>query len=729
MKIKRDFTVTGMMCAGCVRTVESHLKKSKGVEEVSVNLMEGRTLITYDDQLTSPEDLRGMVREIGYDMLIEKSAKKRDEMRQKGDDDALRSLLRKLIVTSLLSLSMMAVGMWGKAFGLSNTWVMILNLCVATVVMFWSARDYHLRAWKQLSHFSFTMDTLISLSTSVAYSFSVVRYVVLDIAEGAELFANSYFDVVGMIVSFVLLGRYIEERAKFRTNSALHTLMALAPNTAITERDGVWLEVPVADLHVGDRIRIRQGDKVPVDGTLESEGAFDESSITGEPLPRIKDKGAEVFSGTISVGKSTTLIATKVGDETLLGKVVEAVRLAQATKAPIQRIADKVARIFVPAILCIAFLTFVIWGLSGGESPWLHGIYFAISVLVIACPCALGLATPTAITVAMGKASSVGLLIKDATVLEHLGKVTDIVYDKTGTLTEGKPKIIEDNWLTRTSELEALLVRAEQMSSHPLSTAIISSYSAMESDAQPQELMEVPGNGIFFEFGGERYRIGNRAFVWSEASAVVDDMERKYPFATLIYYATDDRLIAIFVVEDELKPEVPNALRDLAQSFGIRVHLLSGDRAERVLAFAKEAGIENAHGGLSPLNKKEYIEDLQAQGHVVAMVGDGINDSPALATADLSIAMGSGSDIATDVAQVTALSGSPFALQGAIALSKRTIKVIHQNFFWAFFYNMLAVPLAAGVFYPHLFVSPMIASAAMAFSSVTVVLNSLRLCH
>lgn len=727
MKRERTFTVTGMMCAGCVATVEGQLRKAKGVEEVSVNLMEGRTLITYDDQVTSPEELQAAVRQIGYDMLIAESTEERDRLREEGESKAIHRLKSKLIVTALLALIAMLVDMWGSSWEISEEWRLRFNLAVATVILFWSAGDYHIRAAKQLRHASFTMDTLISMSTLTAYLFSLVRYVLLGMPESGGLFGNSYFDVVGMIITFVLLGRYIEERAKYRTNDALRKLISLAPDKATVERNGLWIELPIAELVLGDRIRLRHGDRVPVDGLLEGAGDFDESSVTGEPLPVSKSAGEEVFSGTISVGSATTLVATKIGEETLLGKVVEAVRHAQATKAPIQRIADRVAGYFVPAILLLALLTLLGWGLSGGESPWLHGIYFAISVMVIACPCALGLATPTAITVAMGRASGLGLLVKDATALERLGKVTDVVFDKTGTLTKGTPTVSASMWIERSPVTETLLVRAEQLSSHPLASAVTASYSAMGSDATPDGLRELPGNGLFFTYQGENYRIGSRAFVWSNASEELDAFEASHPYGTLVYYGTDDRLMAVLVIEDELRPEVPKALSQLRAKHQVRVHLLSGDREERVTAFAQEAGITEAHGGLSPLDKKRYIEQLQSQGQVVAMVGDGINDSPALATADLSIAMSGGSDIATDVAQLTVVSGSPYALEQAISLSQRTVRIIHQNFFWAFFYNLLAVPIAAGIFYPTLFVTPMIAAVAMACSSITVVLNSLRL--
>lgn len=720
---EKRFTVTGMSCAGCVAAVEGQLKKAKGVEHAEVHLLEGRTVVTFDERKTSPQQLREEVRSLGYDMLIEESAAQREAERTKLEHKELIHIRSKLIVTVVLTVGMMLVGMYGMHLGISDRVADLVLLLGASMIMFYSAIDYHTRALKQLTHFTFTMDTLISMSISVAYFFSLVRYTIMGSMEVGGLFGNSYFDVVGMVMSFVLLGKYIEERAKYKTNDALRRLLALTPETALVRRGDEWVERPIEEIQIGDAIRLRHGDSVPVDGILEEAGDFDESSITGEPLPVHKGSGAEVFSGTISVGGATTLRATKVGDETLLGRIIEAVRQAQASKAPIQRIADKISGVFVPFILGIALITLILWGTGSVEQPWLHGIYFAISVLCIACPCALGLATPTAITVAMGRASQEGLLIRDAVALERLAKVSDVLFDKTGTLTQGTPQVIDHSG-SMSREEEALLVRAERQSSHPLSSAIISRFSMMESDATPEELEELPGEGIRFTYQGDPYFIGNR-----RPSTPTDPhpLEIKHPLSTFVYYTREGRLIALLVVEDQIRLEAKEALSALQAHTGATIHLLSGDRPERAEALGKRLGFTNIKGGLSPLDKKAYIEALQKEGKVVAMVGDGINDSPALATADLSIAIGSGSDIANSVSQVTIIGGSPHALERAIRLSQKTVKIIHQNFFWAFIYNLLAVPIAAGLFYPNLFVTPMIAAAAMAFSSVCVVLNSLRL--
>ena len=442
-----------------------------------------------------------------------------------------------------------------------------------------------------------------------------------------------------------------------------------------------------------------------------------------------KVAGDEVFSGSLSVGRAAILRATKVGRKTLLGRIIATVRRAQASKAPIQRIADRIASVFVPAVLVIALLTLCLWGLcSDAPEPWLRGLDHAISVLVIACPCALGLATPTAITVAMGKASRNGLLIKDAVALEQLGKVTDVVLDKTGTITIGQPKVVDAKWATEDNHLlKSLLVQAEEKSSHPLASAIVSRYGHRVEEDLPVEVRETAGGGIAFDYKSKSYRAGQRRFVGDpDLSEEMQQLERLHPDSTLIYYTCDGELLALLVLEDKLHPESEIALSRLRERTGVELHLLSGDTQARVDAIAAPLGIKKAQGGMLPLDKKSYVDDLRKDGRVVAMVGDGINDSPALASADLSIAMGNGSDIATDVAQVTALGNSPFAIERAIHLSKSTIRIIYENFLWASIYNIVAIPLAAGLF-TSVVIDPAVSAAAMAFSSVLVVLNSLRL--
>lgn len=720
---KKIYTITGMSCAGCSAAVQSALQKGAGVTSVSVNLLESNASITYDDTKTSPEQLQAIVRGIGYDMLIsddptEQSLQSDEEARK-----ALSQLRVKLIISAVLSVIMMVLGMHPHLIGMGVRTGELLNLFCASVVYFYCAGGYHVRALKQLRHRTFTMDTLISMSTTVAYFFSIIRLVYSVIGQ-SDLLGSSYFDVVGMIMTFVLLGKLLEERAKDRTNDALKKLVSLAPSTAIVEQDGAVVEKPVELLRPGEIVLLRKGDYVPVDGSLLSPGSFDESSLTGESLPADKMAGDPIYSGTVSVGSSTRFVAEKIGSETLLGKIIDAVRDAQASKAPIQRIADKVSGVFVPAILIIALMTFLAWGFLGDTTPWLRGLYHAISVLVIACPCALGLATPTAITVSMGRASETGLLIRDAVALERLSKVTDIIFDKTGTLTEGEFRIVEDLWLSTDPMDWTLLSVAERHSSHLLAEILSETYDTGKST--DLIVNEVAGGGLSFAYEGHDYRVGNKAHTPHIPTPESTAFEKKHATGTLVYYTKDSKLIAIIALDDDLRKDTPEAIAKLSQR-GLDLHLLSGDQDLRVSRFATKVGIDNTQGGMTALDKKQYIERLQSSGKVVAMVGDGINDSPALATADLSIAMSSGSDIATDVAQLTAVTDSPLVLDEGIALSKRTVRIIYENFFWAFIYNLIAIPIAAGLFYPTIVISPMIAAAAMAMSSVCVVLNSLRL--
>lgn len=723
------FTVTGMHCAACVSAVQSQLLKTEGVQDAEVNLMEGKTTITYNDRVTSPTKMRDAVRSIGYDMLIDEDAEIQDRELMESQRKAMRNLLRKLIVTAVLAILTMVISMHYSPLGIAEGIAYALSFVFGTIIYIYSAGDYAKRAWKQLLHRTFTMDSLIAMSTTVAFLYSTIRFIFVREPAAIGL-QETYFDVIGMIMTFILLGAYIEERAKYHTTDSVRKLMNLAPQVALVKVGEDFVKRSIQELVVGDEILLRKGDRVPVDGVLLSEGAFDESSITGEPIPAEKVAGDEVFSGSLSVGKSTTLRATKVGRETLLGRIIATVRHAQASKAPVQRIADKISSVFVPIVFGIAVVTLLLWGfLSSDPEPWLRGLYHAISVLVIACPCALGLATPTAITVAMGKASRNGLLIKDAVALEQLGKVTDVVLDKTGTLTVGHPKVVDAKWATEDNHLlKSLLVQAEEKSSHPFANAVVSRYGHRVEEDLPVEVEETAGGGIAFTYDGKHYRVGQKLYSGvGDLSEEMRDFESSSPDSTKVYYTCDGELLGILVMEDQLHPESEIALKRLREKTKVVLHLLSGDSQARVDAIARDLGLPNARGGLLPLDKKVYVDDLKRQGKVVAMVGDGINDSPALASADLSIAMGNGSDIATDVAQVTALGNSPFAIERAIHLSKATVRVIYQNFGWASIYNIIAIPLAAGLFYPSVIISPTVAAAAMACSSILVVLNSLRI--
>ncbi|MDO4695650.1 cation-translocating P-type ATPase [Porphyromonas sp.] len=732
MKTKGIYNITGMACAGCVAHVQDTIAKLNGLISVEVALVEGRAVIEYDPDLITPEEIKFTVDAMGYRLLLGDPKERECEQRNL-EKKRLSSIRNKLIIAILMAVVMMISGMWHEAIGLIHHDAQIVQAIAATVVYFFCAWDYHVRTLKLLRFFSFTMDTLISMSITVAYLFSMFRLFFITDETMSSVFRHSYFDVVGMIMSFVLLGKFIEENAKKRTTDSLRRLIDLTPQTAMVKNAlGEYEERAIDEIKIGDHVLIRKGDRVPVDGLLIGTGSFDESSITGESLPVERGENDLVLSGSVSVGTPVVLVAHKVGADTVLSRIIETVRQAQASKAPIQRIADKISGIFVPVILTLSLVTFLLWGFLGSEDAWIHGLYFGISTLVIACPCALGLATPTAITVGVGAASEKGILIRDAVALELLGKVTDIVFDKTGTLTSGIPMVSSALWMVETDEYKSLLVSAEKYSSHPLSGALIRIYGKYQRDHDISDFKEASGKGISFTHKDEAYCIGNKALVGdftyrAHEGATITDFEDRHSSSTLIYYTRSNKLLAIFALEDEVLSDAKITVATLRKE-GVRVHILSGDRDERVVKVAKQLEVDSFRGGVMPEDKKGYIDELrQNNGGVVAMIGDGINDSPALASADVSIAIATGADIAMDIAMVTIMGKSVDPIVQALHLSRRTSRIIKQNFFWAFFYNLIAVPIAAGLFYPAVFISPMWAAGAMAASSICVVLNSLRI--
>lgn len=733
MRVKETYSITGMACAGCVAHVQDAIAKLNGVLHVEVTLVEGRTVVEYDTDLIIPEEIKRVVDAMGYRLLLG-DPKTREREQKRLERRNLLSIRIRLIVTVCMSALMMIVGMKHETLGMEHHTAQVIQAIAASIVYFFCAWGYHVRTLKQVKTFSFTMDTLISMSISVAYFFSLYRLFSLADETLSSVFRYSYFDVVGMIMSFVLLGKLLEEQAKSRTTDSLRRLIDLTPQTAmVMGSQGEYEERPIEAINIGDKVLIRKGDRVPVDGIAEEAGTFDESSITGESLPVDRMAGTPVLSGSVCVGVPVVIIAHKVGADTVLSRIIETVRQAQASKAPIQRIADRVSGVFVPTILGLSLLTFLLWGLGGGGDAWLHGLYFGITTLVIACPCALGLATPTAITVAIGAASEKGILIRDAVALELLGKVTDIVFDKTGTLTSGLPTVSSVLWSVETDEYKALLVSAEQHSSHPLSGALIRAFGNYQRDLNLTNFVETPGKGISFVFKGEEYRIGNKGLVGDviykpHEESPVADFEERYDLSTLVYYTRANRLLALFAIEDEVLADAGKTISELKDA-GVRVHILSGDRTERVEKMANLLGVKDFKGNVLPEDKKTYVDGLKKNDkkRVVAMIGDGINDSPALASADVSIAIATGADIAMDVAMVTVMGASVESIVQAVHLSRRTARIIKQNFFWAFVYNLTALPIAAGMFYPALFISPMWAAGAMAASSVCVVMNSLRI--
>jgi len=740
---KDTFPVLDMSCAGCAMNVEKKVRSLPGVKEAAVNFAASTLLVEYDSAQISPYQIQAQVGAIGYRLIIP------DENVQQKQDDAQRKSYKQMktnvIVAWLFSVPLMIVSMAFMDWEPAN-WVMLL---LVLPIMFFAGRHYYIRAWKMLRKKMVNMDTLISLSTIVAFVYSLFNTLFPSFFESRGIEVHVYYEAAGMILSFVLLGKFLEERAKNRTGSAIKGLMGLQPKTArvLVQGGSTEKEVPVSMLQVGDLVLVRPGERIPVDGVVDEGLSYvDESMISGEPVPVEKQPGDKVLSGTINQRGSLTIKASQVGSGTVLAQIVRMVREAQGSKAPVQKIADKVSSIFVPVVINIAVVTFVLWMLIGGTAYFSMALLAAVSVLVIACPCALGLATPTALMVGIGKAAEKHILIKDAYALENMGKVNCVVLDKTGTLTKGKPEVETIFWTKIPSETEkAVFLAGEMKSEHPLAEAIVQ--YLQQEDVTPvllDRFESIPGKGIEFTFEGQQFRAGNLPFVLPQEGAPQAGILQAVPALDhsiekmvtswqqegkgVVFFGDSTRVLAVAALKDPVKETTFTALEQLGK-MNIQVHMLTGDSSQTANSVATELGIEHVVSGVLPQEKEDYIRKLQDQGLFVAMVGDGINDSQALARAHVSIAMGKGTDIAMDVAQVTLTTSDLTLLSDAIKLSKDTVRIIRQNLFWAFIYNTLGIPIAAGILYPFtgLLLNPMWASAAMAFSSISVVLNSLRL--
>ena len=602
--------------------------------------------------------------------------------------------------------------------------------------MIFFGRSFYVNGVRHALKGKANMDTLVALSTSIAFLFSLFNTLCPGFWLGKGLEPHVYYEASGVIIAFVLLGKLMEERAKNSTSSAIKGLMGLQPKTARLVTDGREDEVPISNLQVGNVVSVRPGEKIPVDGTLlQGSSSVDESMLSGEPIPVEKNAGDRVLAGTINQKGAFTMEATSVGGTTVLAQIVQMVQSAQGSKAPVQRIVDKISGIFVPVVVLLSFLTFVCWLVIGGESYFSYALLSAVSVLVIACPCALGLATPTALMVGMGKGAEQHILIKDAFALENLCKVDTVVLDKTGTLTEGVPVVTDSYWISDDNiRYLDVLYTAEQKSEHPLASAILCWLEESGAKVCEAENFEsLTGRGVRIQVEGVTYWVGSQGLLDIFQAGIPEKVRKQIgqwqeDGQSVVFYGQETRLLAVLAISDRIKPTSAEAVKELKKQ-GIEVHLLTGDgvrTAERVAA-TLDIGYYKAE--VMPNDKEEYIISLQQQGKKVAMVGDGINDSQALARADVSIAMGKGTDIAMDVAMVTLITSDLLLLPGAIRLSKQTVRLIYQNLFWAFIYNVIGIPLAAGVLFPinGLLLNPMLASAAMAFSSVSVVLNSLRL--
>lgn len=737
MEHKTVFPLTGLHCAGCAQRVEKMAVAYPGVLGAQVNFADSTISLTYEPADMDLAAFRKAVADMGYTLILATADPFKEQAEQQRK--AYRRLQKRVAGAWILGLPLLVLGMsHGWEFP-GKGWIM-MGLSLAVMVLF--GRDYYIRAWKQARRLSADMDTLVALSTAVSFLFSLFNTVCPDFWMSRGLHPHLYYEASGMIIAFVLLGKFLEERAKQGTSEALKGLVALQANEAMALRNGNFEPVDIVLLRPGDTVLIRPGEKVPVDGRVsEGQSFVDESTMTGEPVPVRRQVGDKVLAGTLNGDGTLQVEVTASGEATYLSAMIRKVREAQGSKAPIQRTADRVAGIFVPTVMGLSLLTFVIWMAVGGTARFAEALNAMVSVLVIACPCALGLATPTALMVGIGKAAERHVLIKDAAALEQLCRVDTVVLDKTGTLTEGKPGV-QATWFNPSMErarLLALLKAAEMRSTHPVARAVTAWIDAQVSGAETvPELPEisdytnVAGKGLQFSAAGETYWLGSRAYARAQqageasADALLTTWEAQGH--TLAVLGCGHGILAAMAVADRLQDEAPAAVAGL-QAAGIDVCILSGDHEASVARVADRLGITHYKSGLLPDDKAKYIQELQQGGHRVAMVGDGVNDSQALAVADVSVAMGEGTDVAMQVAMVTLLQNRLALLPRVIDWSGKTMRSVKQNLFWAFIYNVIAIPVAAGVLFPFtgFLLNPMLASAAMAFSSVSVVGNSLRL--
>ena len=722
--------VLEMSCAVCAGNVESTVQALSGVEKASVNFAAGTLTVTYNPSVITLEVMQAAVQAAGYDLIVE--AEDPVAMQEEKARMHYKILRRNTIGAWTLSIPLALLGMVFMHVPFGN-WIMMV---LALAIMIFFGRSFYVNGVRHALKGKANMDTLVALSTSIAFLFSLFNTLCPGFWLGKGLEPHVYYEASGVIIAFVLLGKLMEERAKNSTSSAIKGLMGLQPKTARLVTDGREEEVPISNLQVGNVVSVRPGEKIPVDGTLlQGSSSVDESMLSGEPIPVEKNAGDRVLAGTINQKGAFTMEATSVGGTTVLAQIVQMVQSAQGSKAPVQRIVDKISGIFVPVVVLLSFLTFVCWLVIGGESYFSYALLSAVSVLVIACPCALGLATPTALMVGMGKGAEQHILIKDAFALENLCKVDTVVLDKTGTLTEGVPVVTDSYWISDDNiRYLDVLYTAEQKSEHPLASAILCRLEESGAKVCEAENFEsLTGRGVRIQVEGVTYWVGSQGLLDIFQAGIPEKVRKQIgqwqeDGQSVVFYGQETRLLAVLAISDRIKPTSAEAVKELKKQ-GIEVHLLTGDgvrTAERVAA-TLDIGYYKAE--VMPNDKEEYIISLQQQGKKVAMVGDGINDSQALARADVSIAMGKGTDIAMDVAMVTLITSDLLLLPSAIRLSKQTVRLIYQNLFWAFIYNVIGIPLAAGVLFPinGLLLNPMLASAAMAFSSVSVVLNSLRL--
>lgn len=730
--IKENFPVTGLSCASCAISAETILQSQKGVINAAVNFANNTASVEYIPSEIQPEDLKSAVQTVGYDLIIEdpEAAKTTVENIEKQKS---KDLERKTWLSILSSIPIVGMGMFFMHTPYSN----YIQWALATPVVLVFGQQFFANAYKQAKHGSANMDTLVALSTGIAYLFSIFNTLYPQFWTSRGLEAHVYFEAAAVVISFILLGRLLEENAKSNTSEAIKKLMGLQPKTVIRISNNTEEIIPIEEVHVNDVLLVKPGEKIPLDGKVLSGSSYvDESMITGEPIPVLKEKDSAVFAGTINQKGSFRFVTEKVGKDTLLAQIIKLVRDAQGSKAPVQKLVDKIAGIFVPVVIGIAVISFFTWMVLGGDNGFTQGLLALVTVLVIACPCALGLATPTAIIVGVGKGAENGILIKDAESLEQAKNINAIILDKTGTITEGKPEVIAIEWKAGVDqkELSNLIYSIESQSEHPLADAVVKHLQAENLTKLSLDSFEsLTGEGVFASHKGSAYFVGSPKLMEQNSIEIDDALKQKseewlYQAFTVIWISDKENALAAIAIADKIKSTSAAAVQAL-QEMNIDVYMLTGDNEKTAQAVAKKIGILNYRAETLPADKANFIKELQQQGKKVAMVGDGINDSQALAQADVSIAMGKGTDIAMDVAKMTLISSNLLQVPKAIQLSRETVKIIKQNLFWAFIYNIIGIPIAAGILYPFtgFLLNPMLAGAAMALSSVSVVTNSLRL--
>jgi len=731
--VKKSFPVLNMSCASCASSAQSMLENTPGVVNVAVNYANTSAQVEYIPTITDAQQLKAALQGIGYDLMIEESEEAKDEL-EAVHRRQFETLKKRTLASIALAAPLMVIGMFFMYLPYAN----YIMWALATPVVLVFGKQFFMGAWKQARHRSANMDTLVALSTGMAYLFSVFNTLFPQFWESRGLEAHVYFEAAAVVIAFILLGKMLEEKAKGNTSSAIKKLMGLQPKTVTVIQEGDHqMEMPIASVKVGDTLLVKPGEKIAVDGAVRSGNSYvDESMISGEPVPVEKKPGEKVFAGTINQKGSFQFRAEKVGGDTVLAQIIRMVQEAQGSKAPVQRLVDKIAGVFVPIVILIAVLSLVAWVVLGGDNSFTQGLLAMVTVLVIACPCALGLATPTAIMAGVGKGAENGILIKDAESLELAKKVNAVVLDKTGTITEGKPEVVAIKYQEGAAEQEIsnLLFTLEQQSEHPLAEAVV----RFLKPQNPQPLVlthfeSITGKGVKGSYEDKEYFLGSPALLQQEHISTDPALQQAAEewlskAQTVVWLADAQKALAAVAIADKIRQTSVAAVQELQQA-GIEVYMLTGDNPHTAKAIAAQAGIQHYKAEVLPAEKAGFVKALQQEGKVVAMVGDGINDSNALAQADVSIAMGRGSDIAMDVAKMTIISSDLTKIPKAIKLSKHTVATIRQNLFWAFIYNVIGIPIAAGVLYPinGFLLNPMIAGAAMALSSVSVVSNSLRL--